>query len=96
MSDLAFHVRQFVPGCEGAELDQRSSLLVARDFAADLLGKVRSDRAYDYASAAHEVAGRYVFAEVPVDRLKIATSFARNLVQAAFLADHLAGEECGE
>jgi hypothetical protein len=34
MTDLVFHIRQFVPTAEGAELDHRMALLKARDYAA--------------------------------------------------------------
>lgn len=92
MSDLSFHVRKFVPAAEGEELEQRIALLKARDYASALKARVASDRAYDFACAAHEAAGDFVFAEVPLARLKIAVSYCRNLVQAAFSAEHLEGE----
>ncbi len=38
MTDLAFHIRQFVPSAEGVELDHRAALLKARDYAAALRG----------------------------------------------------------
>ena len=89
MSDLAFHIHSFVPDCEGEELEQRTALLKARDYAADLRAKVLSRTALHHAADAHELAGAFVFADVPVDRLKIAVAYCRNLVHAAFLADHL-------
>ncbi|WP_271077902.1 hypothetical protein [Aurantiacibacter sp. MUD61] len=93
MTDLAFHVRQFVPNCaDGEELEQRTALLVARDYAADLRGKVWSRTALHHAADAHELAGAMVFADVSADRLKIAVAYCRNLVHAAFLADHLERE----
>lgn len=95
MSDLSFHVREFVPACEGAELEHRTALLRARDYAAMLRGKVTSETALEHAAAAHEMAGEFVFAEVPADRLKIAVAYCRNLVHAAFLAEHLESEGAG-
>ena len=96
MSDLAFHVRQFVPACaDGEELEHRTSLLKARDFAAAQRGKVFSDAAINLSYAAHETAGEYVYADVPVDRLKIAVAFCRHLVSAAYLAEHLSEEGAG-
>ena len=92
MSDLAFHIHQFVPGCQGEELQHRTSLLVARDYAAELRSKVTTPRALEHAADAHEMAGAFVFSEAPPDRLKIALEYCRNLVHAAFLADHLEGE----
>lgn len=93
MSDLAFHVRQFVPACaDGEELEHRTALLKARDFAAAQRGKVFSDAAINLSCAAHETAGEYVYADVPVDRLKIAVAFCRHLVSAAYLAEHLSEE----
>ncbi|MCV0384262.1 MAG: hypothetical protein K5799_12585 [Erythrobacter sp.] len=96
MSDLSFHVRQFVPACaDGEEMEHRQALLKARDYAAAQRGKVFSDRAIDLACEAHETAGAFVYADVPVDRLKIAVAYCRNLVHAAFLAEHLAEEGAG-
>jgi len=93
MSDLAFHIREFAPTCaEGPEMEQRQALLKARDYASHLRSRVNSQRAFDHAVAAHEMAGGYVFAEVSVARLEIAVAYCRNLVQAAFLADHLDDE----
>jgi len=92
MSDLSFHIREFMPTAEGEELKQRIALLKARDYASALKWKAASDLAYDLACAAHEMAAHYVFADVPVDRLKIAVSYCRNVVQAAFSAEHLEGE----
>lgn len=92
MSDLSFHVHHFVPTAQGEELELRTALLKARDYASALKSRVASDTAYDLACAAHEWAGLYVYAEVPLPRLKIAVSLCRNLVQAAFSADHLEGE----
>ena len=92
MSDLSFHVREFVPNAEGEELKMRIALLKARDYASALKWKAASDLAYDLACAAHEMAGQFVFAEVPLARLTIALRFCRNSVQAAFDAEHLEGE----
>ncbi|MGX7952433.1 hypothetical protein ACWPM1_07675 [Tsuneonella sp. HG249] len=89
MSDLSFHVRQFVPDCEGVELELRQSLLIARDYAADLKSKATSGLAYDQACSAHEMAGLFVFADASTDRLKIALAYVRNAVHASFLAEHL-------
>ena len=94
--DLASHVRQFVPDCVGKELEQRIALLIARDFAAFLRGNVRTEMALEHAAAAHEMAGAFVFADVPTDRLIIAVGYCRNLVRAAFHADHLESEGNGE
>lgn len=93
MSDLALHVRQFVPACaDGDEMAQRTALLKARDYAARLRGTTISEMALAHAAEAHEIAGAFVFANVPIDRLKIAVAYARNLVQAAFLVEHLERE----
>lgn len=89
-SDLSFHIRTFVPDAEGEELEQRTRLLIARDHANALKARVESDVAYDYAVAAHEIASEYVFADASLPRLKIAVVYCRNLVQAAFCAEHLA------
>ena len=92
MTDLSFHVRQFVPAAPGEELEHRTALLKARDYAAALRGSVETDRALAYAAEAHDLAGEYVYADVPAARLKIAVAACRNLVHAAFLLDHLDGE----
>lgn len=42
------------------------------------------------------MAGEFVFADVPADRLKIAVAYCRNLVHAAFLAEHLESEGSGQ
>jgi hypothetical protein len=97
MSDLSFHVREFVPDCaNGEEMDLRTGLLRARDFAAAQRGKVFTDWAIAISCEAHEAAGAYVFADVPNDRLKIALAYCRNLVHAAYLAEHLASEGAGQ
>jgi hypothetical protein len=93
MTDLAFHVREFLPECQGEELEQRKSLLVARDYAADLRGKVWSRTALEHAATAHELADYFYKDETASpDRLKIALAYCRNLVHAAFLVDHLEQE----
>ena len=89
ISDLAFHILQFAPGAEGEELEHRTALLKARDYAAWLRGRCQSERGFDHASDAHEMAGAFVFAPVPVARLEIAVAYCRCMVQAAFLAAHL-------
>lgn len=92
MSDLSFHVKTYVPSAEGEELQHRESLLRARDYASALKANARSDRAYDYASDAHEMAGHFVFADAPIDRLKIAVAYCRYAVHAAYLVEYLDGE----
>lgn len=97
MSDMSFHIREFVPACaDGEELEHRTALLKARDYAAMLRTRVKSETALEHAAAAHEMAGEFVFAIVPADRLKIAVAYCRNLVHAAFLADHLEFEGAGQ
>ena len=95
MSDPSFHVCQFVPDCKGEELEYRTPLLKARGYAAMLRARVRSETALDHAAAAHEMASEFVFADVPLARLKIAVAYCRNLVDAAFLGDHLEREGSG-
>lgn len=93
MSDLAFHVRQYVPNCaDGDEMERRKSLLTARDYAVTLITKTKGLVAMDHAIEAREVADAFVFADVPIARLEIALSYCRHLVQAAFIADHLERE----
>lgn len=88
MTDLAFHVRQFVPDCnDGEEMELRKALLVARDYAAMLRSRVGTEWAITLAAEAHEVAGEYAFAVASLDRMKTVRDYARNLVQAAMLAD---------
>ncbi len=92
MTDLAFHIRQFVPDADGAELEHRKALLKARDYAAALRGQTVGQLAYSHACDAHEMAGEFVFADAPAVRLEIAVKYCRHIVMAAFLADHLQGE----
>ncbi len=90
MSDLSFHVRQFVPAADGEEMEHRQALLRARDYAAMMRGQTVSNAAYDLAWRAHEAAGEFVFAsDVPLPRLKAAVSYCRHLVQAAMLAERM-------
>lgn len=89
MSDIAFHIRQFVPTAEGVELEYRAALLKARDYAAASRGRAESSLAYDLACAAHEVAGEFLFADVSVPRLDLSVKLCRHLVSAAHLAEFL-------
>jgi len=89
MSDLAFHIRHFVPDAEGADLEHRITLLKARDFAAGLRGNTVSRRAYDYACDAHEIAGDFVFSKAPPQHLEVAVGCCRHLVMAATLIEQL-------
>lgn len=92
MSDLSFHVREFLPDCaDGEEMELRKALLKAREYASVLKPRMASDTAYDLACAAHEVAGQYVYAEVTTGRLEIARNLCRALVQAAMCTEHLEG-----
>ena len=93
MSDLGIHdPRQFMP--EGSEKAKghREALMVARDYAAMLRSRVRSELAITMAAEAQELASTYAFAEASEDRLTIVVNYCRNLVQAAMCADHLESE----
>lgn len=91
MSELSFHVRQFVPDCaDGEEMELRTALLVARDYAASLRSRVGTGWSLTLAAEAHEMAGEYAFAEASLDGLKVTRDYCRNLVQAAMLADWFA------
>lgn len=92
MTDLAFHIRQFVPAAEGAELEHRIALLNARSCAGELVGQAIGDMAYSTARDALDIAQAFVFAEAPAARLQIALQLCRHLVMAAYLADHLEDE----
>ena len=93
MTDLSFHVRQFVPECtDPEEMELRQALLKARSYAGTLCTSRESENAYSHATLARDVADAFVFADVPVARLKIAVGYCRSMVQAAFLADHLERE----
>ena len=97
MTDLSFHIRQFVPECtDPVEMEARQALLKARDYAAMLRSRTEGQLALSHATDAHEAASAFVFADVPTDRLRIAVSYCRNMVQAAFLADHLEREAQSE
>lgn len=92
---LIAYVRQFVPNASGEELQHRLALVKARDYAAALRGNTASHIAHNHACDAHEVAGQFVFADVPSKRLEIAVKYCRHTVMAAFLADHLDSERAG-
>ena len=93
MTDLSFHVRHFLPDCpDGEEMELRKALLTARDYSAMLRSRVHTEWAITLAAEAHERAGLFAFAPVPLDRLKIVRDYARNLVQAAMLADWIESE----
>lgn len=93
MTDLSFHVRQYVPTAEGDELVHRETLMKARDWAAAMRGRTHTRAAFDLACQAHEIAGGYVFAEgeTPL-RLKQAADLCRHLVAAAMLHENLDAE----
>lgn len=91
---LAYHVRRYVPDCkDGDEMERRISLLIARDYAVSLLSKTRSEAATDHAISARETADAFCFAGVSVDRLDMAVNYCRKMVQCAFIADALEGEQ---
>ena len=93
MTDLSFHVRHFLPDCpDGEEMELRKALLTARDYSAMLRSRVQTEWAITLAAEAHETAGLFVFAPVPLDRLKLSRDYCRNLVQAGMLADWLESE----
>ena len=89
MTDLAFHIREFVPECDGEEMEQRVALLKARDYAAMLRARSRCEVARDHAMAAHDAAAEFVFSDASPDTLNTIRDYCRHLVQAAFLADQL-------
>lgn len=94
MSDLSFHVRQFVPDCaDGEEMELRTSLLVARDYAAMLRSRVGTEWALTLAAKAQDMAGTFAFAKTSLDRLKVVRDYCRNLVQAAMLSDWMDRED---
>ena len=89
---LIVYIRQYMPGVPDDELTLRLALVKARDYCAMLRGTTRHALAHSYACDGHEMAGEFVFAEVPRERLEIAIKYCRHIVQAAFLAEHLEGE----
>ncbi len=89
---LVAYIHQFVPDAQGKELELRLALVKARDYCARLRGTTVNFRAHNHACDGHEMAGEYVFADVPTGRLEIAVSYCRHIVMAAFLADHLESE----
>ena len=91
---MALHanlVREF-PSADLAEIEKRAALVTARDYAAMLQARVRTEWAITLAAEAHEIAGELIYLPATIDNLKIATSYARNLVQASMLADHFERE----
>lgn len=92
MEDLAIQIQQFVPDAAGEELEHRISLYKARDHAAMLRGQSTILQAFQLACDAHEAAGEFLYADMAPDRLKLAATYVRNLVHAAFLAEQLLSE----
>ena len=89
---LVTYVRHFVPNAMDNDLKLRLSLVKARNYCASLRGNTIHQLAYSHACDGHEMAGEFVFADVPTERLEIAVRYCRHMVMAAFLADHLQGE----
>jgi hypothetical protein len=87
MSALVDHIRQFVPGADGEDLEHREALVVARDYAAYLRSRVRSELAVMLAAEAQDIASTYAVADVSCDELKNVTDYCRNLVHCAFKAE---------
>jgi len=92
VEDLAIQIQQFVPDAAGEELEHRISLYKARDHAAMLRGQSTILQAFQLACDAHEAAGEFLYADMAPDRLKLAATYVRNLVHAAFLAEQLLSE----
>lgn len=93
MSDLGIHdPRQFMPKGSDKARGKREALMVARDYAAMLRTRVRSELAITMAAEVQELASTYAFAEASEDRLTIVVNCCRNMVQAAMCLDHLESE----
>lgn len=88
---LATYVRHFMPDAQASDLDLRIALFKARDYCASLRGSTIHQLAHNHACDGYEMAGEFVFADVPAERLEIAIRYCRHMVMAAFLADHLQG-----
>ena len=84
--------RQFMPEGSDKAREHREALMVARDYAAMLCSRIRSQWGVELAASARDVASTMAFAEASDSDLGIAVAYARNLVQAAMLADHLEEE----
>ena len=84
--------RQFMPEGTDKAKEHREALMVARDYAAMLCSRVRSESALEHAICARDVASTMAFAEASDSDLGIAVAYCRNLVHASYLAEHLASE----
>jgi hypothetical protein len=93
---FAFHIHQFMPDCQGEELEQRIALLKARGYSCTLMGSTVSELARGHAIDARNAADHFVYcpASTPVS-LNRAVLYCRHLVQCAFLAEHLDPEVWG-
>ena len=89
MRDLIFHVHQFRPDSQGKDLELRTNLLKAMDYAVAMRGRYDHPRAYGYAADAHDLAGHYALRSVPIHMLEMAVDACRALVKAAQLVDAL-------
>jgi hypothetical protein len=79
-----WHIREMLGReCDGEELEHRTALLKARDYAALLRARTQCREATDYAADAHEIAGEALYADLPAERLAVVVQICRNLVNAA-------------
>lgn len=94
---FTFHIHQFMPECDGDELEHRIALLKARDYAGMIRCKPIGEIARSHAVDAQEAANHFFHdAGASVQELKLAVDYCRHLVQAAFIAEQIDPEVWGE
>lgn len=90
MSDLAFHVQQFIPECDGEELELRKALLTAREYASMIRCKPIGELARCHAIDAQQAADHFFHDKgASVTELRLARDYIRHLVAAAMIAEHI-------
>ena len=87
---FAFHVHQFMPDCEGEELELRITLLKAREFAGELRCTTISEFARNHAIDAQSAADHFLYCpSATPSKLGDAVQYCRLCVQCAYLAENL-------
>lgn len=94
---LEQHVRQFLPDCDGKELEHRVALLKTRDRAAALRGRSDCPLAINYACDAHSLAGDFVFLKrATLPELELAVQTSHRMIGAALGLDSLSAQGADE
>ena len=83
------HERRSVARDADRRTHWRDALIRTRDQAAQMMGNTLSHRAYGHAYDAHQVAGEFIFADLPEQRLEAAARYCHAQVKSAMLAEQI-------